>query len=97
MKISRARLTSAQPTPLAPPAPPPYVHALLGRLVAEGLARGPGEALERYALRLRAEGSSRAAALVGRYAALRYGQRGDAVQLEGDVRRWLREAPGATP
>jgi hypothetical protein len=54
-----------------------------------GLPRAPSESLDRFALRLDAADRRDAAALVRRYAALRYGSVGDVTTLEQAIDRWL--------
>ncbi len=59
---------------------------------SRGLAREPSEPLERFAARLADAGLEDAAALVQRYAALRYGGRGDVASLDRDVARFVERA-----
>jgi hypothetical protein len=63
--------------------------ALLEVLAGAELERRTGESVEGFADRALAAGRDRAAALLRRYAALRYGGLGDAVALARDVRSWL--------
>jgi transglutaminase-like putative cysteine protease len=91
-----------------PSRPPVYMEELLEQLAALGWARADGETLESYARRLASsalvvetvpppdgEVHRRAAEpLLLRYAALRYGGRGNADALHADVHAWLREAVG---
>jgi transglutaminase-like putative cysteine protease len=54
-----------------------------------GVTREPSESLERFAHRLAGAGLADAAALVERYAALRYGGRGDQATLDRDVDQFV--------
>jgi hypothetical protein len=54
-----------------------------------GVTREPSESLDRFARRLASAGLAEAAALVERYAALRYGGRGDQATLDRDVDRFV--------
>ena len=79
--------------------PPRELDDLLGRLRNFGWPRADSETLESFAGRLSAvaEGSgppiARADALLLRYAALRYGEFGDANALARDVHAWLARRP----
>jgi transglutaminase-like putative cysteine protease len=72
--------------------PLPCLEALSEALAAAGVARGGAETLERFATRV--EGSELpagprvdAAQALRRYAALRYGERGDEAEVAGEVMR----------
>ena len=79
--------------------PPRELEALLDKLRSIGWPRAESETLESYAGRLSGmsgvDGASTANAddLLMRYAALRYGEFGDARALASDVRNWLLRAP----
>jgi hypothetical protein len=74
--------------------PLPVFMALLERLAARGVAVKAGEALESFAERLEKskdlgpEGA-RAAELVNRYAAWRYGEHGNVKTVTKDIETWL--------
>ena len=67
--------------------PPPYLMALLEALARQELTRLPAEPVEAFADRADEAGSTDAAALLRRYAALRYGGAGDPEALAADVRQ----------
>jgi len=79
--------------------PPRELEALLGKLRDKGWPRAESETLESYASRLSRMGGANAAStanadnLLTRYAALRYGELGDALALARDVRGWLSRTP----
>ena len=78
-------------------APLPCFRQLSDALAARGVVRGTGETLEQLAARLLAEGLEHgrgAAELLRRYAALRYGDRGDLRDLDRDIRRWCEQLEG---
>jgi hypothetical protein len=66
--------------------PPPSLIELFEALRKKGLARGESEPLERFSARLEEAGLADAAALLGRWAALRYGGIGDADSLSRETR-----------
>lgn len=61
--------------------PPDWLGPLLQALAADGLERQGAEPVEVFATRVREAGKDEAAALLRRYAALRYGGQGDAAAL----------------
>jgi hypothetical protein len=69
--------------------PPAFFSSLRDALERRGLARAPSEPLDAFARRLEAAGLAEAAALIDRYAALRYGGVGDRGALEEDVARFV--------
>jgi transglutaminase-like putative cysteine protease len=79
-------------------APLPCFEALTAALARVGIVRSADEPLEALARRARASGLPRrvpaeAAELVLRYAALRYGGRGEATGLAADVARFVEDLP----
>lgn len=70
--------------------PSPYLTALLAALERGGVARGPAESLEALARRLdEARPGDEAAALLRRYAALRYGGVGSEGEVRAEFERYL--------
>jgi len=69
--------------------PLPCFERLAASLAGRGLGRASSEPLDRFARRLEAAGLVDAAALVDRYAAIRYGGIGERAALETDVERFL--------
>jgi hypothetical protein len=87
---------SADARPLFSDPHPVFVN-LLEHLAARGLVVATGEALESFAVRL--EGAqelggngARAAELVHRYAAWRYGEQGDMNEVSREIETWTRRA-----
>ena len=77
--------------------PLPCYQQLSEALASRGVVRAPGETLEQLAARLLDEGLTGgkvAAGLLRRYAALRYGDRGDPDELERDIHRWCQQVVG---
>ena len=72
--------------------PPVWILVLFRWLARRGLVRRRGESLEQFARRSEAQ-SPTGAALVGRYAALRYGGHGDAAALAREAQTLARERP----
>lgn len=72
--------------------PPDWLLPLLAGLANVGLVREPSEPVESFAARVRLAGRADAGALLGRYAMLRYGGRGDSAALARDVEAWLNAA-----
>ena len=70
--------------------PPPSLKALLHQLAKVGVERKHSETLEQIAARAReTRGIERAEVLLLRFAALRYGEEGNADQLASDARNWI--------
>lgn len=65
--------------------PPDWLLPVLERLAAAELVRDPAEPVEAFAERVAEAGRDDAGALLGRYAALRYGGRGDEASLARDA------------
>lgn len=73
--------------------PPPWLLPLLDALAEDGLVRDAAEPVEVFAARVGGAGRDAAGALLVRYAALRYGGRGDEEGLAQAVTGW-RPGPG---
>ncbi len=89
--LRQGKARAAVIRPLAYRDPVPALVVLLDALGNRGMPRRPTEPLERYARRLDGEhagdqGAGRAAALLRRYAAWRYGAVGDAAGLAKEMR-----------
>jgi transglutaminase-like putative cysteine protease len=84
--VGRGARRRARPRPmLDDEAPLPYLDLLLVRIARGGHLHGPDEPIERLAARIT---DPRARELLGRYAALRYGDIGDHLALANDVRAY---------
>ena len=92
-RLPRRRAERASKARAAPP--PPSLLRLLGALARRGLARGESEPIERFATRVEREGAlplaPGAAALLRRWAALRYGGVGDGDALARESDAWVEE------
>jgi transglutaminase-like putative cysteine protease len=90
---ARAKRRTARAADADRDPPLPCFERLTRALVALGLPRAPSESLDHFARRLDAADRRDAAALVRRYAELRYGSVGDATTLEHAIDRWLTASP----
>lgn len=91
LRLRGRRGLAAAPQVLAFSPPPAAFLRLEAALAARGHRRPPSEPLERYAARLP---EPRAAALLLRYAALRYGGAGDAAAMEREMAACAAELEG---
>jgi transglutaminase-like putative cysteine protease len=85
LRQRRLRETSVADGFFRADAPPPALVRLLDALARRGQTRDPAEPIERFARRLDDEGQRAPAALLRRYAALRYGGVGDGDSLFADM------------